>query len=182
MDRFVSLPVHCVSIKPTQNRAYVADRRRAPSTSTIPGGVAPQSMKRTKATVMVYPFIVNGEYLEWHRRSLLFLAPNQGDIRERTEKGVKRTRKRRNSMTDEQKDLGTQGREASREGKRTQGNGWLRKVVGKVTGNREMQAKGAVQETGGKLQTQGERLNRTSIKRSNKARQMPTRARTGAGV
>jgi len=58
-------------------------------------------------------------------------------------------------MTDEQKDLGTQGREASREGKRNQGNGWLRKVVGKVTGNREMQAKGAVQETGGKLQTQG---------------------------
>jgi uncharacterized protein YjbJ (UPF0337 family) len=58
-------------------------------------------------------------------------------------------------MTNEQKDLGVQGREASRQGKSNQARGWLQKVVGKVTGNRERQAKGAVQETAGKLQTQG---------------------------
>lgn len=58
-------------------------------------------------------------------------------------------------MAEEQRDLGVRGRDVSRQGKGTQASGWFQKVVGKVTGNRQMQAKGAVRETAGKLQTQG---------------------------
>lgn len=58
-------------------------------------------------------------------------------------------------MTDEQKDLGTQGRETSTQGKGNQAQGWFQKVVGKVTRNRSMQAKGTVRETAGKLRAQG---------------------------
>ena len=47
-----------------------------------------------KSTLTMYPFADVGEYLEWHHRTLLFLAPKQRDIGERTENGVDLTRKR----------------------------------------------------------------------------------------
>lgn len=56
-------------------------------------------------------------------------------------------------MNDRQEDLGTLGQEDSLQGKRKQATGWFQKMVGKVTGNRERQAKGAVQEVGGRVQS-----------------------------
>jgi len=69
-------------------------------------------------------------------------------------------------MSDEQKDLGTQERETSVQGKGNQRNDWFQKVVRKVTGRRKVPAKGMsaeessrytrwVQENSGNVQTQG---------------------------
>lgn len=52
-------------------------------------------------------------------------------------------------MDNEQKDLGTQGQMNALKGKHNQASGWFQKVVGKMTGNRERQVKGTLQETGG---------------------------------
>jgi len=56
-------------------------------------------------------------------------------------------------MNDEQKDLGTLGREDALKGKRNQTSGWFQKVMGKMTGNQARQMQGAVREAGGKIQS-----------------------------
>jgi uncharacterized protein YjbJ (UPF0337 family) len=61
--------------------------------------------------------------------------------------------KEESTMNDQQKDLGTLGQENALKGKRNQTAGWFQKVVGKMTGNRERQARGAIQEAGGKMQS-----------------------------
>lgn len=53
----------------------------ASSTSTIPGGVALRRRKSMKSTGTVYTFVEVGEYLEWHRWSLLLLAWAPGRYR-----------------------------------------------------------------------------------------------------
>ena len=60
-------------------------------------------------------------------------------------------------MTDyeNEKDLGTQGKEDTAKGKLNQVAGKVQQKAGQVLGNDEMQAKGAARQVGGKVQSVG---------------------------
>jgi uncharacterized protein YjbJ (UPF0337 family) len=63
-------------------------------------------------------------------------------------------------MTDENKDLGTQGVEDTVKGKAKEVGGKVQKNVGKATGDKTTEAKGKVREVGGKAQAKGGELER----------------------
>jgi uncharacterized protein YjbJ (UPF0337 family) len=58
-------------------------------------------------------------------------------------------------MSTNQPDLEKRGVEDELKGKGNQTAGWFQKTFGKLTGNRNTQAKGAVRELGGKVQVKG---------------------------
>jgi uncharacterized protein YjbJ (UPF0337 family) len=65
--------------------------------------------------------------------------------------------KRRKIMAtnNDQKDLGTQGKEDTLKGKLKEAAGKVQSKVGQVTGNEEMEAKGDAKQVSGKVQTTG---------------------------
>jgi uncharacterized protein YjbJ (UPF0337 family) len=56
---------------------------------------------------------------------------------------------------DDQKDLGTQGKEDTLKGKMKEAAGKVQSKVGQVTGNEDMEAKGDAKQVGGKVQSTG---------------------------
>lgn len=61
-------------------------------------------------------------------------------------------------MTDNQQDLERHGLEDELRGREKQTAGWFQRTFGRLTGNRKMQARGAVREFGGKAQVKGGQL------------------------
>jgi uncharacterized protein YjbJ (UPF0337 family) len=55
-------------------------------------------------------------------------------------------------MTEQKKDLRTQGQEDTLKGKLNQAAGKVQSKVGQATGNKRMQAKGKARQVGGKVQ------------------------------
>jgi len=56
---------------------------------------------------------------------------------------------------EDQKDLGTQGKEDTLKGKLNQAVGKVQRKAGEIVGDKKMEAKGAAREVGGKLQAAG---------------------------
>jgi uncharacterized protein YjbJ (UPF0337 family) len=97
-------------------------------------------------------------YQEWHvergvSRENPFLMQNVERFTTTGRKENISDEQEEHTMNDEQKGLGTLGREDALKGKRTQTSGWFQKVVGKMIGSQARQTQGAVQEAGGKIQS-----------------------------